>query len=182
MSLKMLGIDVFEAPSTTPKHELGLEVFDPRGGEKTLSYTWYPNGQATPVTVTTKFAPGATYKYVKATGTIAAKNAVKLDLTTLSEADANVVNSAAADEVWEGIAMMAMSSGQYGWICVKGRVYDANVADAATAGANLGPTATAGRLGALVASAANALAAATGVAARALEDGDGNNLADILLS
>lgn len=177
---KLLGINLAETPSTTPTQELGAVVDDPRGGQGQITYTEYPNGIPTAVTVTRNFYPGARYKYIKAGNTITAGDAVKLDVSvTLLERDATVIRTAAADERWEGVAVASMTVGQYGWICVRGRFNNANVADAAVAGAIVAPSATAGRLATPVASAANALAAGSGRGAIALEDGDANNQADI---
>ena len=160
---KMLGVDINLTPSTTQQHELGMIVDDVRGGEQDLTYTYYLNGVLTAVTVRKKYAPGARFKYVKFNGTVAAGDSVKLDTSVAAGLrDATVIQSAAVDEISEGLAVAAASAGMFGFIQIKGRFFDANVATAANVGEIVMPSATAGRLAKATPSATNALAAATG--------------------
>lgn len=176
MAQKLLGIDL-TVVGTTPTNEPGITVEDTRGKGGVITYV-DPIG---PTTVNRRYSPGAVFKYVKALGTITVGDAVKLDITApLLERDWSVIRTAAVDEVIDGIAFMSMTSGQFGWIQIKGKFYDANVATAAVAGAFVQSSATAGRLATATPSATNAMAAATGVAARALTNGAAN-LADVLL-
>ena len=183
MSQKVLGINLVEVPSTDPKHELGLEVDDPRGGQGQITYTIYPNGVPTSTTVTYNYSPGGRYRYVKAAGSINAGDAVRIDFTA-SNSDKtrhnNVIQTSAADQSIEGVAMATVTSGQYFWIMIKGRYVGANVATAAAAGDVLGSSSTAGRLATATPSAANAYATACSVGIRAVTAGS-SNTADIIV-
>ena len=181
MSMKLLGVNLAEVPSTTAMHELGLTVEDPRGGQGTTTYTWYPNGQATVTTVTYNYSPGSCFKYCKALGTITAGDSVKLDVTaTQAERFASVIRTAAVDESIEGVALASATTGQYLWVQIGGNYKSANVATAAAAGDVLGGSATAGRLATATASAANAYATACGRGIRATSAGS-SNTADIII-
>jgi hypothetical protein len=174
--IKLLGIDLFRAAETTPRHEPGASFEDVRGKSGTLTFF----DPASNSNITRRYAPSGRYRYVKATGTISAGDAVQLDVAaSVAERDFSVIRTTAADQAWEGIAMVAAVAGQFLMIQTAGRYYNANVATPA-AGDILGTTTTAGRLGTLVASAANALAAATGRSARCITAA-ASNLSDILL-
>lgn len=181
MSMKILGVNLAEVPSTTPTQELGLTVEDPRGGQGTVSYTIYPNGIPTATTVTFNYSPGSAFKYCKALGTITAGDAVKLDVTaTQAERFASVIRTAAVDESIEGIAMASVTTGQYLWVQIRGNYKAANVATAAAAGDVLGGSATAGRLATATPSAGNAYATACGRGIRATSAGS-SNTADVMI-
>lgn len=179
MSNKLLGVNIYEVPSTTPTQELGLTVEDPRGGQGQVSYTWFPNGIPSTATVTYNYGPGATLKYCIANGTITAGDAVVLDVTgTAGQRHATVIRSSAVDQALEGIAIASATSGQYLWVLIRGYYKSANVATAAAAGDVLGGSATVGRLATATPSAANAYATATGRGIRAMSAG-ASNTADV---
>lgn len=174
MSHKLLGIDPFKAAQTTPEHELGVIVRDVKGGQGSISFKEVIDG----ATITRTFSPDAEYKYVRATGTIAANDWVILD-TAQTDEPAAVVATSAVNQSIEGCACVAMTSGQYGWIQVRGRVPAANAT--ANAGEQLGTSATGGRLTAVTISASptqaevqRVLAAAVGRGVIALDTHSSN--------
>lgn len=182
---KLLGIDLTATPSTTAAHELGIEVDDVRGAQGVVTYPWYPNGQQSTATVTYNYAPSSRFRYVKAGGTITAGNAVRIDFTAAHTSpdyarQNTVIETSAADQQIEGIAMSSVTVGQYFWIMIHGFYRTANVATAAAAGDVLGSSSTAGRLATATPSAANAYATACGRGIRAVTAGS-SNTADIFI-
>lgn len=126
MSMKTLGIDLFRV-DTVPQHELGLKVSDIRGGEGIISFKEVIDG----TTQFRRFDPHGEYKYVKAVGAnIAAGDAVTSDRTVGEISIPYHVIETAAEAVIEGIAVVAIASGSFGWIQTNGRHYEANVLDA----------------------------------------------------
>lgn len=181
MSEKILGINVLEVATTTPTQELGVTVEDPRGGQGTITKTYYPNGITTLTTETVVYSPGAKFKYCIANGTITAGDAVQVDVTgTAGQRHATVIRTSAVDQSVEGVAMVSATSGQYLWVQIAGYYKNANVATAAAAGDVLGGSATAGRLATATASAANAYATACGRGIRAMSAGS-SNTADVMI-
>lgn len=137
---KVLGVDV-DVVSSTPDHELGLVVE----------------------------ADGVRYMYVQADDAVTQYNAVKIDAAAAGSGTAGnvpylVTPTAAADEVLAGVAQVAFTAGYYGFVAIGGKVI-VLVAAGLTALEPLGTTGTAGTLDGVVASAANALAAGSGVGA-----------------
>jgi hypothetical protein len=151
--MKLLGLDLFIA-STTQKNELGIIVEDTRGGEQTFTFNDIlpvesATGGIAASPTTRRFDGGGIYKYCQLNGTVVAGDAVKIDTTaTQAKRHATVIQTTAADEAFEGIAMAGGVSGQFIWVQIMGKMYQANVANAANSvGQALSPTATAGRLG-----------------------------------
>src|SRR5262245_35229660 len=141
-------------PSTAPSFPVGTEADDPRNG-----FT------------------GNRIKYCRANGTIAAGDAIQCDISfaTAAERHATVISTSAVSQVIEGandISGVSISSGQFFWATVKGRMQCKT--SAVTAGSTLGTSGTAGTLVNITASAAYAqaealaaLAAGAGKAVRA---------------
>lgn len=180
---KMLGIDITRV-TTTPLHEVGTIIEDPRGGSiGTLSFSDGFGG-----TITRTGNPGAEYRYVKAGAAIAAGDAVKVDNSgTDADKPGTVIPTSGVTDIVEGIAHVAIASGSYGFITTKGRVYAAKVTDGGAEGDALGASATAGTLVSITASStvtqAEAIAAiryAAGRRAMALVD-VGTNIWDVVL-
>src|SRR5262245_18093650 len=134
---------------------VGLETADPRNG-----FT------------------GNTIKYCGANGTIAAGDCIQcgISFATAAQCHASVISTSAVPQVIEGandISGVSISSGQFFWVTVKGRMQVKT--SAVTAGSTLGTSGTAGTLVHITASAAYAqaealatLAAGAGKAVRAM--------------
>jgi hypothetical protein len=155
MSNKLLGIDIYDV-STTPRNEPGIIVSDPRGGSggPILIKQFIDD----PVPIIKEYAPDGEYKYVRATSAVAIGDSLKLD-TAATDEPAGVTPTTAITDALEGIAHIAIASGSYGWITVRGRVpsqtaatatvalrYGAKMTAAHAAGSSLAPSATAGSL------------------------------------
>jgi len=132
---KMLGVNVnnvdtspYNGPNQNVPHVLGTEVI---GND------------------------GALYRYVLATGTITAGQALQMDTASASVPNA-VKPTSAVNQSVAGIAPIAIASGSYGWIVVQGPVSAASVATSTAAGAALGSSSTAGQLSTITISASPA--------------------------
>lgn len=155
MAIKMLGVDFQHGADTVAKHEVGLIAEDVRGGEQTFTFNdLFPQAGASvtgPAFVATvrRYDGGGRYKYCKLNGTVVAGDAVKIDTSVASPLrHATVIQTTAADEAFEGIAMSSGAVNQFIWVQIEGKNYLANVANAANSvGQALSPTATAARLG-----------------------------------
>lgn len=149
------GIDPTRV-STVAEFPIGTVVDDPRNG-----FT------------------GNRIKYVQTSATVAAADALKLDVAaTAANRHAVVTPTTAATSVIEGVAHVAIASGSFGWITRAGRV-NCNVATPA-AGDILVGTASAGRLGTSGATAAEANAIAAGQPCVTLVAAAGNR-SDIII-
>ncbi len=153
---------------TTQLFPLGTEVDDPRAHDY----------------------PGNRIRYIKAGSAITIYDALKVSLTHTNE-PWGLVPTAAIQEPVVGIAHVAIASGSYGWVTVKGRVPSATVASTGSAGAKLGSSASAGTLVSLTQADSNftsndyqeCLAAAAGVGLMALDSWDSNNTTvEVLIS
>jgi hypothetical protein len=138
MSQKLLGSDLFRV-TTTPIAELGQAISDIVGGEGVLTINEFLH----PRTVgegggygfkTTRrvFDPHGEYRYVRGgTGGLAAGNAA---IAEVAAADVLVphqlIHSGGANAVVEGVPMVAIPAGSFGWIQTKGKHFDVNIADA----------------------------------------------------
>src|SRR4030095_3852564 len=116
MARKMLGIDITDV-SVTPKAEVGGVYEDVRGGTGSFTYKEVIDGN----TFTREFSPDGEYKYVRAASAVAIGDAVRID-TGQTDEPAAVVPVSAADQPVEGIAIVSLASGSYGFIQVRGRV------------------------------------------------------------
>jgi len=135
MAQKLLGVDLF-AVDNTPKHELGLEVEDVRGGEGQFSYKEVIDG----TTFFRRFDPAGRYRYVKG-GTGGATEGVAVTLET-GASDVTVpyqVINMTAEGVIEGVPMATIPANSFGWIQINGRHYNLNVLDAVADDAVLEP-------------------------------------------
>lgn len=139
--MSYLGIDVTSVKAAA-EHQLGLEVS--------------PDSN-----------PQNVYRYVQADDAVTQYDAVTIDTAVGgSGSSANVpyvvTPTAAADTVIYGVAQVAFTAGYYGFVLIKG-AGTVNAATTVVAEAHAVPTATAGQLDDTAASAANALALASGV-------------------
>lgn len=143
---KRLGIDV-NSTHTTAQHELGAIVDDIKGGEgaSSLSFKEYIDASTT----TRYWFPDAQYQYVKAGSAISAGNAVKVDVTASNE-PYTVVPTSAVNDIVAGICPVAIASGSYGFMQIRGRVRALTNTGTLAAGDKLVAGSTAGKLGALV--------------------------------
>ncbi len=131
---KLLGIEV-DVVDTTRKHELGIEV---------------------------DFANGKRYKYIRAGGSIAANDALSIDV---AEGVYDYHPSpAAANVILAGVSEVAIGDNEFGWVVVRGPVV-VKAAATVVAGKPAVSIATAGTLDDTAADADNALAAGSGVGA-----------------
>lgn len=131
MAIKML-VNPFEDTTTSPKHELGIIVSDPRGrGQGSRSYQDVlpvSGTDATPTALTIRkpgsgYSPDAEFQYVRNADTdpLIAGSAV---MYTLSATDENgaVEFAATTSNLIAGIAVRTIAAGSYGWIQVRGKV------------------------------------------------------------
>jgi hypothetical protein len=159
MSDIRLGVLVSQVDaSTAQQFPVGTELDDPRGG----------------------IFAGNRIKYIRANGSIATNDAVHTDVSyaTAAERHATVVSTSAVSQMVEGVNDLnaGMTSGQFGWITVKGRATCKTTGITAATNAKLGTTGTGGTLGALTAATPSnaeviaAIAAAAGKGVKALSD------------
>lgn len=133
MAIKIL-VNPFEDTTTSPKHELGIIVSDPRGGgQGSKSYQDVLPGEGTgtsgyPTALTIRkpgagFCPDAEFQYVRNADTdpLIAGSAV---MYTLSATDENgaVEFAATTSNLIAGVAVRTIAAGSYGWIQVRGKV------------------------------------------------------------
>lgn len=148
----LLGVNPTET-HTTAQFTLGTEAKDPR----------------------TRDFPLNEIKYIKAGSAISAGNALIVSLTDADE-PFTLVPSSALNQVVAGVAPVAIASGSFGWVTVRGRVASAlKTASAVTAGDALSTTATAGALATANSTSATALAVGTGIGIQALDSSDSNS-------
>ena len=140
MANKLLGIDIFAAATTTAAHEKGVTADVPIGG----------NAPTVSTGATVSLDGGGEVRYVLASGTITAGDAVKIDLTAaVADRSYSVNRTAAVTDKVEGIALVSAIAGQFLFVATKGVVTGANVATAVAAGEAIGASASAGRLDAV---------------------------------
>lgn len=151
MSHKILGVDLFRV-STTQKNELGIVVQDVRGGQGILTFTELlpatgASGGLTQVTTTRRYDPEGLYKYIFASAGITEGNAVQLNIAaTPITRHADVIHTTAVDQIIEGVAIVTIPIGQFGWVQVGGLHYQVNALDTVANGASLTTSAVAGQL------------------------------------
>ena len=124
---------------------------------------------------------GNTIRYVKAGSAIALGDALKVKSDETEEPNVLIPTSAIQQPV-VGIAHVAIASGSFGWVTVKGRVASAKAAASTAVDARLGSSATAGTLATLTQADSNytsndyfeLLAVASGVGVVALDANDSN--------
>lgn len=158
MASRMMGVDPTRVDSAQ-QFILGTEALDTRSGFE-----------------------DNTIRYVKAGSAIAAGDALKEDATSALEPHLLIPTSAIQQPV-VGIAHVAIASGSFGWVTVKGRVASAKAAGGTAAEARLGSSATAGTLATLTQADSNytsndyfeLLAVASGVGVIALDANDSNS-------
>lgn len=128
-----------------------------------------------------------THRYVKAAAAIAAGDAVMFATGDADEPHA-VTPTTAVNQPVAGIAPVAIASGSFGWIVVRGKVAAAKVAASTAAGAQLGTSAVAGTLSTITIAAAyaqaevqRALAAAAGRSVQAI-DAEASGLAEVYVA
>lgn len=135
MSQKILGVDIFRV-TTTQLHELGLEVKDIKGGEGVLTVQEFLAPQTTgvyaPFTTRRVFDSHGIYRYVRASGAnIGAGDGVQADLAASDlVVPHHVIETSAANNVLQGVAMAAIPLNSFGWIQIHGKHFDVNVPDA----------------------------------------------------
>lgn len=131
MAIKIL-VNPFEAPTTNPKHELGIIVSDVRGGgQGNRSFQEVLPGEGTgtsgyPTAITTplpSLSPDAEFQYIRNADTdaIIAGSAVMLTLAATDENGA-VEFGNGTNRSCEGVAVRTIAAGSYGWIQVRGKV------------------------------------------------------------
>jgi hypothetical protein len=148
----MLGIDPTRV-DTVRQFPLGTEAKDPR----------------------TNDFPQKVLKYVKAGSALSTGNSLVVSLADAEEPYV-LVPSSALNQVIAGITEIAIASGSFGWVTVRGRVASAlKTASTVTAGDPMSTTATAGALAIANSTSATALAVGTGIGVQALDSSDSNS-------
>lgn len=92
------------------------------------------------------------YLYVRAGAAIAAGDALILDNSVAAERPFRMTPATAVNQAVQAIAPVAIASGSYGWVLIRGRV-NAKVAASTAAAAQLGSSGTAGTLSTVTVSA-----------------------------
>ncbi len=119
------------------------------------------------------------YLYIRAGAAIAAGDALILDNSVAVERPFRMTPATAVNQAVQAIAPVAIASGSYGWVMIRGRV-NAKVAASTAAGAQLGSSGTAGTTSTVTVSASPtqaevqrvlAVAAGRGMTAVAAESG-----------
>ncbi len=156
------GIDPTRV-DTVAQFRLGTEVDDPRAEDFPLNRI----------------------RYIKAGSAIALGDALKVKADEATEPGVLIPISAIQQPV-VGIAHVAIGSGSFGWVTVKGRVASASAAASTAAEARLGSSASAGKLVTLTQADSNftsndyfellAVAAGVGIVALDANDSNGANI------
>lgn len=132
MAVKLL-VDIFEV-STIQKHELGIIVEDPRGGQGEKSILDFlpveaaAGGLSQQTVDVFRYSPDGEYKYVKnaETNPFAGGEAVALLLstteTTVLDEPGSVTRTVDTTRVLEGITISPIPAGGFGFIQIKGTV------------------------------------------------------------
>lgn len=127
MSIKIL-VNPFEAPTTNQKHELGIVITDPRGGQGAKSYTDVLPGTDAPTQFTVRkpefnLAPDAEFQYVKNVDTdpVIVGHAVMYNLAATNQPAAVEFGNGTGRPI-AGIAVRTIPAGSFGWIQVRGLV------------------------------------------------------------
>jgi hypothetical protein len=144
---------------TVAQYTLGTESRDPR----------------------TRDFPQNIIRYVKSNAVIAANAALTKDLTDETNEPHAVLATTATGQPMEGIAHVAIASGSFGWVTIKGKATN-SITAAVTAGALLGSTATAGRLTTVATSGAETVAAQQGVRISTIDSSAGSGLVDVVIN
>ena len=132
------------------------------------------------------FQNGNEYTYVKAGSAIAVGDVLVVDVTATGE-PYTLIPASAVNQTIEAVAPVAIASGSYGWVCVRGNVAAVKVAASTAANAQLGTSATAGTASTVTVSASptqaeiqRVLAAASGRSLIAL-DAESGGVAECLI-
>jgi hypothetical protein len=176
--------NIIDIDRVTTGQEFPLSIIedDPRGKFGVVTINRVIAGAV--VTETIRYVPGAQYRYVQAAAAlVGSENAAGADAAMVSNAAADatkpglVIPTAGVTDIVEGLARISIPINNFGWLQIRGRVYNAKVLDAGNAeGAALGASATAATLVAITGTTptgAEVIAAirfAAGRRAMALED------------
>jgi hypothetical protein len=144
---------------TVAQYTLGTESRDPR----------------------TRDFPQNIIRYVKSNANILVNASLTKDLTDETNEPHAVLATTATGQPMEGIAHVAIASGSFGWVTIKGKATN-SITAAVTAGALLGSTATAGRLTTVATSGAETVAAQQGVRISTIDSSAGSGLVDVVIN
>lgn len=167
MAQSSFGIDPTRV-DTAQQYPLGWEIGDPRA-------------QDFPINV---------IRYVKAGSNIAINQALKVKADEATLEPNVLIPTSAAKQAVVAIAHVAIGSGSFGWVTVKGRVPGVTVGGSVTAEQPLKSSSSAGKLIAMTQADSNftsniydeMVAAAAGVGVIALDSGDSNAPIEVLLT
>jgi len=137
--------------TTAQEHDLSTIMDDPRGKFGVITINRVIAGSV--VTETVRYSPGGQFMYVQAGSTIVGADAAAGgDALMISNAGSDtlkpglVIPTAGVTDVVAGIARVSQATSSFGWMQIRGRVYNCKVADGFAEGDALGASATAGRL------------------------------------
>jgi hypothetical protein len=129
----------------------------------------------------TRDFPQNVLRYVKSNAAIGLNAALTKDLTDETNEPHAVLATTATGQPLEGIAHVAIASGLFGWVTIKGKATN-SITAAVTAGALLGSTATAGRLSTVATSGAETVAAQSQCRISTIDSSAGSGLVDVVIN
>lgn len=145
--------NIFDVDRVTTAQEFDLSSIydDPRGKFGVVTINRVIAGAV--VTETVRYSPGGQFRYVQANAALTgADNVAGADAVKINDAGNDalkpgiVVPTAAVTDIVDGIARVSIANNSFGWIQIRGRVYNCKVADGFAEGDALGASAVAGRL------------------------------------
>lgn len=129
----------------------------------------------------TRSFPQNMIRYVKSNAAITVNQAVTLDLTDETNEPHAVVATTATGQPIHGIAHVAIASGSFGWVTIKGST-PINVNAAVSAGALLGSSGTAGKLDTLATQGAALIAAQQACRVTTIDSSAGSGTVDAFIT
>lgn len=129
----------------------------------------------------TRDFPQNELRYVKSNAAIAANASLTRDLTDETNEPHAVVATTATGQPLEGIAHVAIASGSFGWVTIKGKATN-NVGAAVAAGALLASSASAGRLDTVATQGAALIAAQQACRISTIDSSAGSGLVDVVIN
>lgn len=145
--------NIFDVDRVTTAQEFDISSIydDPRGKFGVVTINRVIAGAV--VTETVRYSPGGQFRYVQANALLTGSdNVAGGDAVKINDAgvDANkpgiVVPTAGVTDIVDGIARVTIANNSFGWIQIRGRVFNCKVADGFAEGDALGASAVAGRL------------------------------------
>lgn len=125
--------------------------------------------------------PQNVLRYVKSNAAIAANAALTRDVADETNEPHAVVATTATGQPLDGIAHVAIASGSFGWVTIKGKASN-NVTAAVATGVGLGSTATAGRLTTVATQGAETIASQQNCRITTIDSSAGSGVVDVVIN